>query len=116
MDLWGYALRTNDTRPLLALRPGKKACDGCQEFARELAGRKKQGWSVDFPGVDVRAIRVVRARDSVLARATVDLPESDSFNDDGSYRNTSPAHTGARFDVRMRLTKAGYTLLSFTVT
>ena len=43
------------------------------------------------------------------------IPESDSYQDDGSYRSTSPAHEDATFTVTMRLTKTGYRLVSFRV-
>jgi hypothetical protein len=118
MDLWGYALRTNDARPLLAASVAGKSCGGCKPLAADLARRKQQGWSVDFSGVTVHGITVPRKQPKkgpVSATATVDIPESDSFNDDGSYRNTNPAHAGVPFTVRMIYTMRGYRLVSFTV-
>ncbi len=114
MDTWAYALRTNDADPLSALG-AQGTCRGCKPFARELAKRRAQGWSVDFPGVEVRKVKVTRDGNGHRARATVDLPESDSFNSDGSFRNTNRAREGSTFEVRMRLTQKGYRLLSFTV-
>lgn len=115
MDLWGYALRTNDVKPLAALGAGKKACAGCAALGRELAQRRRQGWTVDFPGVDVRKLTVANQGDVRVARAKVDIAESDSFNADGSFRNTNPAHAGATFVVQMRFVSKRYRLVSFTV-
>jgi hypothetical protein len=50
-----------------------------------------------------------------VASATVDIPESDSFNTDGTFRNTNPAHPGATFTVQMRYTGKQYQLLAFSV-
>jgi len=114
MDLWAFALRTNDAEPLVALGRGT-ACAGCTALQRELARRSAAGWTVDLAGVDVRRIALSKRGGSRLARATVDIPASDSFNTDGTFRNTNPAHTGATFEVRMRFVDGGYRLLSFTV-
>ncbi len=114
MDTWAYALRTNDPEPLSDLG-AQNTCRGCKPFARELAKRRTQGWSVDFPGVEVRKVKVTRDGDAFRARATVDLPESDSFNSDGTFRNTNRARARSTFEVRMRFTPKGYRLLSFTV-
>jgi len=118
MDLWGYALRTNDARPLVAASVGGRPCVGCKPLAADLAKRKQQGWTVDFSGVKVHTIAVPKKqpkKGAVTATAVVDIPESDSFNSDGSYRNTNPAHAGVKFVVRMTYTKKGYRLVSFTV-
>ena len=115
MDLWGYALRTNDAKPLTALSAGAKPCGGCAALARTLATRRDQGWTVDFPGLTVRRVAVAGDGKQRVARAVVDIPENDSYNDDGTYRNTSPAHAGARFVVQMRYAKKRYQLVSFTV-
>ena len=115
MDVWGYALRTNDARPLTALGSKRKPCGGCGAFARTLASRRTQGWAVDFPGLRVRSLEVSASGGQAVARARVDVPQSDSYNDDGSFRNTSPAHKGASFVVRMRYAGKGYRLVSFTV-
>jgi hypothetical protein len=116
MAAWSYGLSTNDARTLTRLSPRKKPCEGCTAYAKELAKRRKQGWSVDFPGVVVRSVRLKQQGDGVTyARSRVDIPQSDSFNSNGSFRNTNQAHPGATFEVLMRYTKKGYRLLAFTV-
>ena len=115
MDLWGFALRTNDVRPLMSLGTGARPCGGCAALRSELARRRAEKWSVDFRGVDVHRVRVSGPARAAVARSTVDIPASDSFNDDGTFRNTSPAHAGASFDVHMRFTGTAYRLVSFTV-
>jgi hypothetical protein len=115
MDLWGYALRTNDAAPLSKLG-GAKSCGGCAALSTELARREKQGWVVDFAGLAVRSVSVAKPRGAErVARARVDIPASDSYNTDGSFRNTSPAHAGSTFLVRMRYADKHYRLVSFTV-
>ena len=115
MDLWGYALRTNDAKPLVATGAGRQACGGCAPLARELAARRRQGWTVDLPGVTVRRVRLAAQGNDRVARATVDIPASDSYLSDGTFRNTSPAHKGATFVVRMRYVRTQWRLVSFTV-
>jgi Family of unknown function (DUF6318) len=112
---WGYALRTNDSGPLLALSPTKKPCEGCASLARELTKRVKQGWYVDFADADVTRISLTNRAGIAIANATVDIPGSNSFNDDGSYRSSSPAHPHSGFQVQMKLVKKKYQLVSFTV-
>lgn len=115
MDLWGYALRTNDSRPLTKLG-GKKACGGCSALGQELARRKKQAWVVDFTGLRVRTVTLQKqSGPEHVARSTVDIPQSDSYNADGTFRNTSPPHAGSTFVVRMRYADKHYRLVSFTV-
>ena len=115
MRLWGYGLRTNDAKPLVALSPPKKPCEGCKAFAKSLKQRHHQGWSVDFPGLKVHKITASKVGDNAYVRAVVDIPESDSYNSDGSYRNTSKQHNGAIFEVLMHFKKKHYRLLAFTV-
>jgi hypothetical protein len=115
MDLWGYALRTDDPKPLAATAAGKQACGGCAPLARALASRRRHGWTVDFPGVTVRRVRLAAQGGDRVARATVDIPASDSYTTDGTFRNTSPAHKGATFVVRMRYVRTQWRLVSFTV-
>ena len=116
MDAWAWALRTNDASPLLDVSASRRQpCDGCRALSQELSGRAKEGWYVDFPGLDVERTRLRRAGDTVVATSQVSIPESDSYNDDGSYRSTSPAHEDATFTVTMRSTKSGYRLVSFRV-
>lgn len=115
MDLWAYALRTNDAKPLSALGVGTKPCGGCAALTHELGRRRTQGWTVDLAGVRVKKFRITRQGDVQVVRAGVDIPQSDSYNADGTFRNTSPAHPGATFEVQMRLTDRRYRLVSFTV-
>jgi hypothetical protein len=115
MDLWAYALRTNDAKPLASLS-GNPSCGGCAALTRELGRRARQGWVVDFAGLDVRRVAVTGPRGGVrVARATVDIPASDSYNTDGSFRSSNPAHAAATFEVRMRVADGRYRLVSFTV-
>ena len=114
MDLWAYALRTNDASPLAATGLGRKPCGGCAPLAKELAKRRTQGWTVDFPGLAVRHVALSSLGGDRVARARVDVPASDSYNDDGTFRNTSPAHSGATFLVQMRLVKKQWRLVSFS--
>ncbi len=116
MDAWSWSLRTNDASPLLDVSPSRKQpCDGCAALGKELRGRAKEGWYVDFPGLDVSRTRLRQSGDTIVATSDVAIPESDSYQDDGSYRSTSPAHEDATFTVTMRLTKTGYRLVSFRV-
>ena len=70
---------------------------------------------MDFPGVVVHRVRLTKQGGAEVARATVDIPQSDSYTTGGGYRNTSPAHHGATFVVRMRYAHGHYTLVTFTV-
>jgi len=116
MAVWSYGLRTDDAKPLVALAGGRSAaCAGCQAYRKDLARRRDQGWTVDFPGLRIRSVKLLRQQDGVLARARVDVPESDSYLSDGSYRNTSKAHPNALFEVLMRHTPGRYRLVAFTV-
>lgn len=115
MALWGYALRSNDGRALVALSaPGEK-CQGCKALTTSLHQRKQAGWHVDFAGVDVRKLSVKKVGDNVYAKAKVDIPESESYNADGTFRNTNRAHPGATFEVLMHRGAKRFQLLSFTV-
>ena len=115
MDLWGYALRTDDARALVALSAPGSPCRGCTAFATSMQKRRKQGWYVDFPGVRVRTVTVRPVDGNVYARAKVDVPQSDSYDTDGSFRNTNAAHRGATFEVLMHRGKKRFQLLAFTV-
>ena len=116
VDRWSYALRTNDAEAVTALSPATSPCRGCRDLREELAQRRKEGWFVDFPGAEVRRVRLARqAPDSFLATMTVDIPASRSYFDDGAFRNDNEAHPGASFQVLMRLDKKRYTLLAFQV-
>ncbi len=113
--LWAHGLRTNDARPLTRLSPKKKPCKGCAGFAASLRKRARQGWHVELPGVRVRTLTLKKVADNTYARATVDIPESTSLNDDGSFRNANKAHRGATFEVLMHRGEKRYLLLAFTV-
>jgi hypothetical protein len=116
MDAWSWSLRSNDATPLLDVSTSRKQpCDGCGSLDRELDARAKAGWYVDFPGLTVGRTRLRHVGDSVVATSKVAIPESDSFQADGSYRSTSPAHDDATFTVTMRRAKGGYRLVSFAV-
>lgn len=118
VDRWGYALRTNQPKAVLELSPRQQPCQGCKDLRAELAKRKKQGWYVDFPGAKVRRVTVNPGEvpGTFVARATVDIPASRSYFDDGLFRNDNKAHKGATFEVRMRLDKKRYSLLAFRIT
>lgn len=116
MDAWSWTLLSNDAGPLLAVSPSRKQpCAGCRPLARELASRDREGWYVDFPGLTVERIRLRRDGADVVASSKVAIPESDSYEEDGSYRSTSPAHDDASFTVTMRLVDDEYRLVSFSV-
>lgn len=115
---WSYALRTNDFKAVTGLSPRNSMCEGCEELRTELAKRKKQGWYVDFPGAEVRRVTVggAGAPRTFVATAKVDIPESRSYFDDGTFRNDNDAYEGATFEVRMRLDENRYSLVAFSVT
>ncbi len=69
-------------------RPARSA-RGARRSTTSLHQRKQAGWHVDFAGVDVRKLTVKKVDDNVYAKAKVDIPESDSYNADGSFRNTN---------------------------
>jgi hypothetical protein len=115
MRLWGYGLRNNDPKPLVSLSPPKKPCRGCKDYARSLQQRRKHGWAVDFPGVSVHKVTTKRIGDNAYVKAIVDVPASDTYNRDGSFRNTNAAHNGAEFQMLVHFQKKRYQLLAFTV-
>jgi len=119
IDRWSYALATNDAAALTDLSPGSGACQGCAELAAELKKRKKQGWYVDFPGATVVRLTLAPASEAepgvTVATATINVPASTSYFEDGEIRNENKAHKGASFEVRMRLDGKRYVLLAFRV-
>lgn len=116
MAVWAYGLRTNDAKALTRLSTTERQCDGCRAYTKDLAKRRKQGWSVDSAGLRVRSIRLdQQPGDVTYAKARVDIPQSDSVFRDGSYRNTNKAHRGATFEVLMLHTGKRYRLLAFTI-
>jgi hypothetical protein len=115
MRLWSYGLRTNDPKPLVSLSPGKKQCRGCKGYAKSLQQRRKRGWAVDFPGLSVHKVTVKKVGENAYVKAIVDIPASDTYNRDGTFRNTNKAHNGAAFEMLVHFKKKGYQLLAFTV-
>jgi len=115
VEAWAYALATNDGSLLTDVSAGRKPCQGCKELETELAQRTKDGWSVYPFDVTIDKIKLVRSRLGTTARVRFDVPETRSFFDDGSLRNTSPAHVGATFTVSLRLEKKEYQLLGFAI-
>lgn len=115
MAAWSWSLRSNDATPLLEVSLGKDPCRGCTPLRKELESRDADGWYVDFPGLHVDRIRLRPAGRDTVARARVDIPQSDTLHEDGSYRSTNPAHDDATFSVRIRLVKGDYRLVSFGV-
>ena len=117
VERWGYALRTNDASALSDLSPRSGPCQGCKELESELKKRKKQGWYVDFPGARVGKVAVVAGDEPGVhvATATINVPASESYFEDGELRNENEARKGAQFEVRMRLDGKRFVLLAFRV-
>jgi hypothetical protein len=114
---WGYALETNDATALTDLSPESGPCEGCPELQAELRTRTKEGWHVDFPGARIVKMRIGPGdvEGVQVATATINVPASTSYFDDGELRNENEAHKGATFEVRMRLDGKRYALLAFRV-
>lgn len=114
---WGYALQTNDATALTDLSPTSAPCEGCAELRAELRTRKQDGWYVDFPGAKIVELQVEPGElpGVQVANATINVPASESYFDDGELRNENAAHKGASFEVRMRLDGNHYVLLAFRV-
>lgn len=115
VDAWVYSISTNDPQLLFDLGAKKDPCKGCPELRAELDQRVEEGWSVAPFEVEVYKIRVTPADDSITASVTFDIPETQSFFDDGTLRNTSKPHDDATFTIAMRLVKKQYQLLGFTI-
>lgn len=111
---WVYALRTNDTGPLLRAGAGRP-CGGCPELFRELRRRDREGWHVTLGDVRVRSTQVRAQGRRARVSMRVDIPRSETVHDDGSFRSTSPAHPGRRFTVEMEHRKGRFRLVSFAV-
>lgn len=114
LQAWIHALSTNDAGALLRAS-GDRPCDGCAALRRELMRRERQGWYVALRDVRVRRADVTLAARTARVRLTVDLPESQSLRQDGSYRSTNPAHPGSVFEVRMVHTRNRYRLTAFSL-
>lgn len=116
MAAWAWSLQANDARPLLDVsRSDKRPCTGCRELARELRERDREQWYVDLPTLSVGRTRLRRDGDEVVARSSIDIPESDTYFYDGTFRSTNPQHEDATFLVRMRRAADRYVLVSFTL-
>lgn len=116
MAAWSQALRTDDPRPLSRLGPGRHRCRGCAALARTLGNRRKAGWHVDFPGLDIHRIAVAGRRPrGFVATAAVSIPASTSSFSDGRFRNANPAHPHATFTTAMRVRHRHWVLVSFEV-
>ena len=117
---WGYALATNDATAVTGLSPSKKQqCRGCKELAAELRKRTKEKWHTEFPGADVRRTIVKRDGDRILATTLADIPASQDYFEDGSFRNDNEAHRGARFLIDLAVDgqakKRRFVLLAFSL-
>ena len=117
---WGYALSTNDATAVTGLSPSKKEqCRGCADLTAELRKRTKEGWHVVFPGAEVKKTTLGRDGERILATTVADIPASQSFFDDGSFRNDNAAHPGATFLIDLRIDGAAkkrhYVLLGFSL-
>ena len=120
MAAWAYALSTNDAAAVTSISPRDEQCAGCKDLTKELASRKKDGWFVDFPGVEVdsitlRPINSISVAPLATATAKVDIPASRSYFEDGSFRNDNDAHENTDFAVTMRLDGKRFVLLAFQV-
>lgn len=116
MASWAWSLQANDATPLLeASRSRKRPCSGCRELDQELRKRDRQGWYVDLPALRVERTRLRRDGNEVVARSRVDIPESETYFYDGTFRSTNRAHDDATFLVRMRRADDRYVLVSFTL-
>ena len=116
MASWAWSLQANDATPLLeASRSRKRPCSGCRELDRELRKRDRQAWYVDLPPLRVERTRLRRDGDEVVATSRVDIPESETYFYDGTFRSTNRAHDDATFAVRMRRADDRYVLVSFTL-
>jgi hypothetical protein len=114
---WGYALATNEAEAVAELSPEGSPCKGCPELEKELRKRSKEGWNVDFPGAEVNKVTVKPAGPprTFDAVATIDIPESQSYFEDGTFRNENKAFDDAEFAVQMRWNGKRYLLLSYTL-
>jgi hypothetical protein len=116
MAAWSWALVSNDARPLVDQSAFKaRACDGCRPFARDLRTRSREGWYVDFDGLEVRSTELRRSGDRITATSRVAIPASDTFFEDGGYRSSNEPRDRARFVVVMEKRAKAYRLVSFTL-
>lgn len=115
---WGFGLQTNDPSVLLDASEGK-ACRGCDTYRDELKQRAKEGWYVQFPGATVRKATFRADGPTEVGTVVVDIPASQSFFEDGAFRNDNKAHKGATFLIDIRADGQGkrrhWTLLAFSI-
>ena len=115
VELWAYALATNNEQPLVGLSVGRKPCKGCSELIVALRQRRLEEWYVYPFEVTIRRIKLIDSALGTTASIVFDVPETRSFFEDGRVRNSSPARTGATFTVSMRQEKREYQLIGFTI-
>lgn len=115
---WGYGLQTNDPSVLLDAS-GKRACRGCDTYRDELEQRAKENWYVQFPGATVRRATFRADGPVEVGRLVVEIPASQSFFEDGTFRNDNKAYKRARFLIDLRADGQGerrrWTLLAFSI-
>lgn len=114
LQAWIYSLNTNDAQALLDLS-GAKPCEGCAELAAELESRREAGWYVALEGVRVTRVDLTGQGRSARAVMSVSIPESSTYNEDGSYRSSNPAHPRSTFEVAMAREGARFRLVAFSL-
>lgn len=114
LEAWIYALNTNDPQALLDVS-GKKPCGGCTQLAGELESRQEQGWYVELEGVQVSGVDVIAEGEAARAVMSVAIPESSTYNEDGSFRSGNPAHPRSTFEVDMVHEGGEFRLVAFSL-
>ena len=114
LQAWIYALNTNDPDPLVSAS-GQQPCTGCRQLTRELSTREKEGWYVELSGVRVSARKVDASGRSARVVLSTSLPESNTYDTDGAFRSSNPAHPRSTFEVEMTHTRRGFRLDSFSL-
>jgi hypothetical protein len=114
LQAWIYSLNTNDAQALLDIS-GAKPCEGCAELAAELESRREAGWYVALEGVRVTRVELTGQGRSARAVMSVSIPESSTYNEDGSYRSSNPAHPRSTFEVAMAHGDRRFRLVAFSL-
>ena len=114
LQAWIYSLNTNDAKALLDVS-GAKPCEGCAELAAELESRREAGWYVALEGVRVTRVDLTGRGRSARAVMSVAIPESSTYNEDGSYRSSNPAHPRSTFEVAMAREGERFRLVAFSL-
>lgn len=114
LQAWIYSLNTNDAKALLDIS-GAKPCEGCAELAAELESRREAGWYVALEGVRVTRVDLTGRGRSARAVMSVAIPESSTYNEDGSYRSSNPAHPRSTFEVAMARAGERFRLVAFSL-